>query len=82
VSPHNEETEEEEESEEEIGTSEAKQVTDDPARAMRCPLNNGGECLARVPVACLCRQMDETLFRELQDRMLGREHDNDNDHRR
>lgn len=39
-------------------------------RDMRCVLNSLGECLAKVPMACLCRQMPETVFAEAHNRLL------------
>ena len=32
-------------------------MTEDHTKLLRCVLNDMGECLARIPEACLCLQM-------------------------
>lgn len=38
---------------------------------MSCVLNSLGECLAKVPEACQCRQMPELVFADARKRLLG-----------
>lgn len=38
---------------------------------LRCVLNDFGECLAKVPEACLCKQMPKREFEEARYRILG-----------
>jgi hypothetical protein len=33
---------------------------------MRCLLNDGGECLAKVPEACICMQMPREVVEEMK----------------
>lgn len=36
-----------------------------------CVLGRGGECVAKTPEACLCRQMPELIYRRERDRLYG-----------
>lgn len=41
-------------------------------RDMRCVWNDLGECLAKVPQACLCRQMRPHEYKKYLERFNGR----------
>lgn len=36
----------------------------------RCVLNSMGECLANIPVACICHQMLHRVFQQAWDRLM------------
>ena len=36
-----------------------------------CVLSKSGDCVANTPVACVCRQMPEILYRRERERMMG-----------
>lgn len=37
---------------------------------LRCVLNSLGECLAKVPEACQCKQMPETVYLDARKNLL------------
>lgn len=50
-------------------------MSEDWKKTLACVLNDGRECLAKVPVACQCRQMPEALYHDLRFRWMKTKED-------